>query len=57
MRSLNLLKLEKEQKKIYKKENIYSTNKIIYLLCEWIILIMQPYPFFIGIEIQTINAF
>lgn len=57
MRTLTILRLEKEQKQIYERATIFSSKKILYLLMEWAILLVQPYPFFIGVTVGTHNSY
>jgi hypothetical protein len=54
---MTVLKLEKEQKQLYERATIFSSKKILYLFMEWIILLIQPYPFFVDITISTYNSY
>lgn len=53
MRALTLVRLEKEQKQLYQKATIFSSRRILYLFVEWIILLLQPYPFLADTTINT----
>jgi len=55
MRTMTVLRLEKEQKLIYEKATLITSRKILNMLAEWIILVLQPYPFFIGSFVTTSN--
>jgi hypothetical protein len=57
MRTMTVLQLEKEQKVLYEKATIITSKKILNILAEWIILVLQPYPFFIGSTFHTTNSF
>ena len=54
---MTVLRLQKEQKLIYEKATLITSKKILNMLAEWIILVLQPYPFFIGSTFHTNNSF
>jgi hypothetical protein len=57
MRTITVMRLEKEQKQLYKKATLFSSRKIFYLLAEWVTLVLQPYPFFVDSTITTHNSY
>lgn len=57
MRTLTVVQLEKEQKQLYQKATVFSSRKILYLLLEWIILLLQPYPFLAEASYTTQNSY
>jgi len=57
MRSYTLLQLQIAQKILYEKSTLISTKKILYLAVEWVVLLLQPYPFLIDIKFQTANSY
>ena len=52
-----MLTLEKEQKVLYDKVSLISSKKVVYLLGEWAIMAVQPYPFLIGYTFSTSNYY
>lgn len=54
---MTVMRLEKEQKQLYQKATLFSSRKILYLLAEWVTLMVQPYPFFVDTTITTDNSY
>jgi hypothetical protein len=57
MRTITMLRLEKEQKLIFEKATLKTSKKMLYILLEWVILLLQPYPFLIDFTFITQNSY
>ena len=54
---MTVLTLQKYQKLIYDKATLTTSKKILNVFLEWIILVLQPYPFLIGLTFTSSNSY
>ena len=52
-----VLELEKKRKNVYQNATLTSTRKILWVFLEWILILIQPYPFLQGAYFETTNSY